>query len=103
MSRWSLYLIKTRDGSFYTGISADVARRFAEHQAGGEKCARYLRGRGPLGLVFQREVGDRSVALRAEVRIKRLSRAEKEEIVRLDPPAGELLVRIGLGPVPNES
>jgi putative endonuclease len=30
---WHPYLIRTRDGSLYTGIAADVARRFAEHQA----------------------------------------------------------------------
>ena len=93
-----MYLVRTRDGSLYTGISADVSRRFAEHQAGGEKCARYLRGRGPLELVFEREVGDRSVALKAETRIKRLARTEKEQIVHLNPPAKKLLARIGLTP-----
>ena len=70
MRDWSLYLVRTADGALYTGIAADVDRRFAEHGRG--TGAKYLRGRGPLGLVFRRKVGDRTVALRAEHRLKRI-------------------------------
>lgn len=74
---WHLYIVQTAGGSFYTGITTDVARRFAEHEAQGPRTARYLRGRAPLKLVYSRPVGDRSAALKAELATKRLSRAAK--------------------------
>ena len=77
---WHLYLIRCSDDSLYTGISTDVARRFDTHQRG--HGARRLRGRGPLQLVYQRLIGDRAAALRAEHRIKRLSKSDKERLVR---------------------
>jgi len=79
---WYLYLIRTASGSLYTGITTDVERRFAEHQAGAPKGARSLRGKGPLVLVFSAPAGDRSRASSLEWRIKRWPRARKEALVR---------------------
>ncbi|CAM3514413.1 GIY-YIG nuclease family protein [Parendozoicomonas haliclonae] len=81
MSRWSVYLIRCRDGSLYCGVSTDVARRFTEHSTGGPRSARYVRGKGPLELVYQHVVGGRAEALRAEYRIKKLNKATKEKLV----------------------
>lgn len=80
-SGWSVYLLRCGDGSLYTGIAIDVARRLAEHEAGA-RGAKYLRGRGPLELAFSQQVGDRSAASRLEYRIKRLSREQKEMLIR---------------------
>ena len=66
MPEWTLYMIRTKNGALYTGITQDVKRRFAEHADGGKKGAKYLRGRGPLELVFQQKIGSRSQALKAE-------------------------------------
>lgn len=77
---WYLYLVRCRDGSLYTGISTDVARRFAAHQA--NRGARRLRGRGPLELVFTEPLGGRGLALQIEHRVKRLTRADKERLIR---------------------
>ena len=74
-------MIRTRNGALYTGITRDVKRRFAEHSDGGRKAAKYLKGRGPLKLVFQQKIGTRSEALKAEAAIKNLSKPEKEEMV----------------------
>ena len=82
MADWYLYLIRCRDGSLYTGIATDVARRFAEHQGKGDTGAKYLRGRGPLTLVFQKKLGSRSLALKVESRVKKLSKARKEKLIR---------------------
>jgi putative endonuclease len=81
MSEWHLYLIRTRRGALYTGITTDVVRRFAEHQAGGPKCAKYLRGRGPLELVFYQKIGTRGEALQAEMMVKKLPKTAKEALV----------------------
>ena len=82
MADWYLYLIRCNDGSLYTGIATDVMRRFAEPQGKGNAGAKYLRGRGPLTLVFQKKLGNRSLALRVEGRVKKLSKARKEKLIR---------------------
>lgn len=78
---WHVYIIRCVDHSLYTGIATDVDRRFAEHQSQGPKCAKYLRGRGPLELVYVRMMGSRSKALSEEYRIKRLKKIEKEQLI----------------------
>ena len=76
---WHVYLIRARDDSLYTGIATDVERRLAEHGEAGPKGAKSLRGRGPLSLVLNREIGSRETALRVEWAIKRMPRQMKEE------------------------
>jgi len=94
MEEWSLYVVRTRDGHLYTGIATDVERRLEEHREGSGRGARYLRGRGPLELVFERPVGDRALAQRIEHRLKRRSKLEKEAIVRERPTGVELVERL---------
>ena len=72
---WYLYILECRDGTLYTGISDDVARRISQHEAG--KGAKYTRGRAPLKLVYQEICGSHSDALKREHAIHRLSRQEK--------------------------
>jgi putative endonuclease len=72
-------MVRCRDGSLYTGIATDIARRFAEHQSG--KGAKYLRGRTPLILVYKKRIGSRSLALKIERIIKRMPKERKEGVV----------------------
>jgi putative endonuclease len=81
MAKWSVYIVRCRDGTLYTGIATDVRRRLAEHARRDGRGAKYLRGRGPLRLAFVRAIGARSLALRIESRIKRLPKARKEELI----------------------
>lgn len=92
-SPYSVYMVRCRDGSLYTGIATDVERRLAEH-VDGNKGAKYLRGRGPLQLVFQQEIGDRSLATRVELRIKQLPRVEKLALSRVPAKLAVLLSEI---------
>jgi putative endonuclease len=91
---YSVYLVRCRDGSLYTGIATNVSRRLSEHEEG-KKGAKYLRGKGPLQLVYQREIGNRSLATRIEHRIKQLPSTEKQDLgglqARIDAMLGELL------------
>jgi len=80
MRHYSLYIVQCADGTLYTGIAADVPRRLKEH-AGSPRGARYLRGRGPLELVFSEPVGSRSRAQRLEARVKKLSRDGKLRLI----------------------
>ncbi|EDX0371872.1 GIY-YIG nuclease family protein [Salmonella enterica] len=79
MTSWYLYLIRTADNALYTGITTDVARRYRQHQTG--KGAKALRGKGELTLAFAAQVGNRSLALRIEYRIKQLTKRQKERLV----------------------
>lgn len=88
---WFLYMLRCGDGTLYTGIATDVARRVAEHEGAGPRGARYLRGRGPLQVALSLEVGPRGDALRLEHRVKRLDRAEKEALIRRPERARALL------------
>jgi len=94
LGEWYLYLIRTNCGSLYTGIATNVARRFAQHQQGGARSSKYLRGRHPLILVYKVKIGARTDALRAENRLKRLSKLEKEKIVAEQPGRHALLVML---------
>ncbi len=76
---WYDYMIRCKDDTLYTGITDDVQKRFAAHRAG--KGAKYTRGRGPLELVYTEEVPDKSAALKREIAIKRLTRAEKLKLI----------------------
>jgi len=73
-------MLRCGDGSLYTGIATDVERRLREHAAGA-RGAKYLRGRGPLQLVFSQPVGNRGRASRAEHRIKQLDRRHKQALI----------------------
>ena len=79
---WYLYMVRTKHGQLYTGITQDIARRFMEHQEGGKKSAKYLRGKGPLKLVFQMKIGSRSSALKAESILKKLPKKKKEDLTK---------------------
>jgi putative endonuclease len=78
---YSVYIVQCNDGSLYTGIAIDVAKRLSEHESGTRRGAKYLRSRAPLELKLSEIVGDRGTALRVEARIKRLSRPEKLDLI----------------------
>ena len=77
---WYLYILRCGDGTLYTGITTDVARRLEAHRQG--RGAKYTRGRGPLELIYQEECGTHSEALKRELEVKALSRMEKERLIR---------------------
>ena len=74
-----LYILECADGSLYTGITTDLARRFAEHQDG--IGSRYTRAHGALRMRYTEECADRGAASKREVEVKRLSRKEKEALL----------------------
>ncbi len=77
---WYVYILRCGDGTLYTGITDDVQRRLAAHNAG--KGAKYTRGRGPVVLCYQQAQESYSAALRREYAIKRLTRQEKLALIQ---------------------
>lgn len=74
-SKWVCYLLQCADDTLYCGITNDLAKRLAAHNAG--EGAKYTRGRTPVKLLYCEPCADKSAALKREMGIKALSRAEK--------------------------
>ena len=77
---WVLYALRCKDNSLYCGITNDLARRIAQHNAG--KGARYTRGRGPVVLVKSWPAISHSAALKGERAFKALAKEDKEKKTR---------------------
>ena len=75
---WWVYMLRCGDGSLYTGTAADVDRRLAVHQSG--KGAKYTRSHLPVEVVYREALPDRSAALRREIALKKLTKAQKEAL-----------------------
>jgi putative endonuclease len=72
---WVIYLLECKDGSLYTGITNDLEKRLASHNAG--LGAKYTRGRRPVTLLEFKTVESQSEALKLEYQIKQLPRFKK--------------------------
>lgn len=79
-STWSVYIVECADGSLYTGIALRLEQRIAHHNSG--KGARYTRSRLPVQLVYHETCPDKSSALKRELAIKALPRAQKSLLVQ---------------------
>ncbi|WP_276887066.1 GIY-YIG nuclease family protein [Anaerococcus lactolyticus] len=75
-----VYIVRCEDGSLYTGYTTDVKERLITHNSG--KGAKYTRSRLPVSLVYYKRVDSKSIGLRLEARIKKLTKKEKEALVK---------------------
>ena len=72
---WFVYILRCADGTLYTGITKDLARRTRQHNDG--TASRYTRNRRPVELVYQERQRSQSLALKREAAIKKLTRRQK--------------------------
>ncbi len=86
LMEFSIYIVVCADGTYYTGIAVDVARRLAQHNGQRPLGARYTAARRPVRLVYEAKLPSRSAALKEEIRIKRLTREQKRELVEGSQP-----------------
>ena len=82
---WYVYILRCKDDTLYCGITPDMKRRLKQHRSG--KGAKYTRGRGPLELVYCEALPSHSDALKREIAIKRLTRAQKLDLIAKNKPA----------------
>ena len=82
--RWTVYILRCADGSFYTGIAKNVDRRVDAHNRG--KGAAYTRSHRPVVVVYRENMQSRVAALLREIDIKRLTRQKKKLLIRDGPP-----------------
>ena len=81
--RYCVYILSCADGSFYTGMTCDLARRLAEHRAG--RGAGWTKRRLPVELVFSLDGLSYRSAIEVERYVKSLRRARKEALVAREP------------------
>ena len=70
-----VYILECEDGSYYTGWTNDLNRRFEMHCKG--KGAKYTRTHHPLRIAYFEEFEDKIEAMKREYAIKQLKRSEK--------------------------
>jgi len=77
---YTLYILRCKDNSLYTGIAKDLEKRLEMHRAG--TGSKYVRAKSPFAVVYTEECKDRSSATKREIEIKKLSKFEKEKLIR---------------------
>jgi len=77
---WFIYILLCKDGSYYTGSTNNVEKRFKDHLDG--HGARYTKSHKPVKVIYREEFASKSEALKYEVKLKKLSRVKKEELVK---------------------
>ncbi len=87
MSHWCVYLLSCADGTLYCGVTTDLARRVAEHNAG--TASKYTRARLPVALTASAPSQDKGAALRLEIAVKRRARDKKLAFLLAQPGAGQ--------------
>ena len=73
------YILKCRDGTYYTGWTNDLERRIKTHNQG--KGAKYTRTRRPVELAYYEAFSTKEEALRREAQIKHMDRKKKEKLI----------------------
>lgn len=81
MGQWTVYVLRCKDDSLYTGVTTDIERRIDEHNKDNKLAASYTKSRRPVKLVYSESCDDRSQALKREMGIKRLSKKQKEALI----------------------
>lgn len=78
-AKWSLYILRCNDGSFYTGVTNNLQRRVKMHNSG--RASRYTRSRRPVELLYEEICGSRTQALVRECFVKGYTRPQKEKLI----------------------
>ena len=81
-----VYMVRCTDGTLYTGWSTDPAARLRAHKSG--KGARYTRAKGAVAFAYLERCADKRSALRREIALKKLPKAQKELLCRAWSAAG---------------
>lgn len=76
---WIVYILECADGSLYTGITNDLARRMRAHASG--RGAKYTKHRGPFTVRYTESLESKGAALQREAAIKSLDRAAKVALI----------------------
>ena len=80
--KWLIYILECRDGSLYCGITNDIEKRLKQHKGEIKGGAKYTRSHWPCKLVYKEKSASRGEALQREVIIKKMSKVEKQTLIK---------------------
>lgn len=86
-----VYMLRCGDGSLYTGWTTDLERRLRAHRSG--KGGHYTKSHQPVQLAYYECAGTKQLAMQREYRIKQLTRAQKEDLIRQLPQERQQTIR----------
>lgn len=78
--KYYTYMVRCSDNTIYSGYAVDPYKRCETHNLG--KGAKYTSARRPVQLVYFEKFGTKSEALHREIEFKKLTRAEKENLIK---------------------
>ena len=79
--KYFVYILQCSNGTYYTGYTNNLENRIKEHNSGNG--AKYLRGKLPVKLVYSKEYRYYKNALNRERNIKKMTRKEKERLIKV--------------------
>jgi len=84
-----VYILRTSSNTLYVGQTNNLKKRISEHESKSPKSAKYIRYFSSFELVYSEKYPTRSEAMRRESELKKLSKAEKEAIIKSFTKTGE--------------
>jgi len=75
-----VYILECGDKTYYTGYTPNITRRLKLHNDGNG--AKYTRARRPVKLVYMKKYKYFKPAFLEELRIKHLTRKQKEKLIK---------------------
>ena len=81
MKMYWVYILRCANGSYYTGYTDDLLKRYEAHKSG--TGSKYTRSFKPTSIAQCWEIsGEKGLAMQVERQIKKMSREEKESVIR---------------------
>lgn len=78
--KYYVYILLTERNTYYCGYTDNVEKRFQAHLDG--HGAKYTKANKPIKIVWQKEFDTKNDAMKEEYRIKKLTRNQKEKLIR---------------------
>jgi len=86
--KFYVYMLRCKHGTYYTGYTNNLEKRIKLHNSG--RGAKYLRGRGPVKLVYAKEYKHYKKAVDTELGIKGMTHKEKEKLILMYKKSKEI-------------
>ena len=80
--KYFVYILRTSSNTLYIGQTNNLEKRLKEHRGKSGKSAKYIRYFNSFNLVYSEEWPTRKGAMQREYQLKKLSKENKEEIIR---------------------
>ncbi len=80
---YKVYILRTSKNTLYTGITNNLEKRISEHKSKGAKSSKYMRSFENFEVVYTENCDSKSIALKREAEIKKMTKTDKEKLIKL--------------------